>query len=79
MITILNPPKLETNPTVIVRTSKLGEAYDSEVRPHSCELARVHLKTAEDWQLIRNMQHGEDYFAPSTGDGPLVKASLLKR
>ena len=49
MITILNPPKLEQNPTVIVRTSKVGEAYNSETQPHPGTFARVTLKTAKDW------------------------------
>lgn len=78
MITILNPPKLEINPTVIVRTSKAGEAYNSETQPHPGTFARVTIKTAKDWQLIRMMQCGEDYFAPYKGDGLLVKAELLK-
>jgi hypothetical protein len=78
MITILNPPKLETTPTVIVRTSKVGEAYNSETKPHPGTFARVTLKTAKDWLFIRLLQHGEDYFAPASGDGLLVKAELLK-
>ena len=78
MITILNPPKLEQNPTVIVRTSKVGEAYNSETKPHPGTFARVTLKTAKDWLFIRLLQHGEDYFAPASGDGLLVKAELLK-
>ena len=78
MITILNPPKLETNPTVIVRTSKVGEAYNSETRPHPGTFARVTIKTAKDWLFVRVLQHGEDYFAPASGDGLLVKAELLR-
>ena len=78
MITILNPPKLETNPTVIVRTSKPGAPYNSETQPHPGTFARVTLKTAKDWLFIRLLQHGEDYFAPASGDGLLVKAELLK-
>ena len=78
MITILNPPRTETNPMVIVRTSKVGEAYNSETKPHPGTFARVTIKTAKDWLLIRLLQHGEDYFAPASGDGLLVKAELLK-
>lgn len=78
MITILNPPKLEQNPTVIVRTSKVGEAYNSETQPQPGTFARVTLKTAKDWLFVRMLQHGEDYFAPASGDGLLVKAELLK-
>ena len=79
MITILNPPRTESNPTVIVRVSKPGEAYDSETRQHPGDFARVNVKTGEDLSFIRLLQHGEDYFAPSTGDGILVKAHLLAR
>ena len=79
MITILNPPRTESNPTVIVRTSKPGEAYNSETRPHPGEFARINVKTGEDLSFMRLLQHGEDYFAPSNGDGILVKAHLLKR
>lgn len=79
MITILNPPRTESNPTVIVRTSKPGEAYDSETRQHPGEFARVNVKTGEDLSFMRLLQHGIDYFAPSNGDGILVKAHLLKR
>ena len=78
MITILNPPRFESNPTVIVRTSKPGEAYNSETRQHPGDFARVNVKTGEDLSFIRLLQHGEDYFAPATGDGILVKAHLLK-
>lgn len=78
MITILNPPKLEQNPTVIVRTSKAGEAYNSAEKPHPGTFACVTLKTAKDWLFVRMLQHGEDYFAPASGDGLLVKAELLK-
>lgn len=78
-LTILNPPKLERNPTVIVRVSKPGEAYDSETRSEPGEFARVSVKTGEDWNFIRLLQHGVDYFAPASGDGLLVKANLLTR
>jgi len=78
MITILNPPKLETNPSVIVRTSPIGEPFASENKNHPGEFARVFIKTAKDWLFIRLLQHGEDYFAPSNGDGLLVRAELLK-
>ena len=78
MITILNPPRTETNPMVIVRTSKTGEAYNSETQPHPGTFTRVTIKTAKDWMFIRLLQHGEDYFAPASGDGLLVKADLLK-
>ena len=79
MITILNPPRTESNPTVIIRTSKAGEAYDSETKQYLGEFARVNVKTGEDLSFMRLLQHGEDYFAPSSGDGLLVKAHLLKR
>ena len=79
MITILNPPRTESNPTVIVRTSKPGEAYNSETRQHPGEFARINVKTGEDLAFMRLLQHGEDYFAPSNGDGILVKAHLLKQ
>lgn len=78
MITILNPPRTETNPMVIVRTSKVGEAYNSEIQPRPGTFARVTIKTARDWLFIRLLQHGEDYFAPASGDGLLVKAELLR-
>lgn len=78
MITILNPPRTETNPMVIVRTSKVGEAYNSEIQPRPGTFARVTIKTAKDWLFIRLLQHGEDYFAPASGDGLLVKAELLR-
>lgn len=78
MITILNPPRTETNPTVIIRTSKAGEAYNSETKSHPGEFARVTIKTGKDWQFLRLLQHGEDYFAPASGDGLLVKAELLR-
>ena len=79
MITILNPPRTESNPTVIVRTSKPGQAFTSSTETVTGEFARVFLKTTEDWWFIRFLQYGEDYFAPNTGDGILVKAHLLAR
>ena len=79
MITILNPPRVETDPTGIRRISKLGEAYDSETFTATGEFCRVNVKTGEDLAFIRLLQHGIDYFAPSTGDGILVKAHLLAR
>ena len=79
MITILNPPVTERNPNVIVRVSKAGEAYNSETKSHPGEFARVTIKTAKDWEFVRMLQHGEDYFAPDKGDGLLVRADLLKR
>jgi len=38
----------------------------------------VTVKTVKDWQLVRMLRHGIDYFAPSNGDGLLVRAELLK-
>lgn len=78
MITILNPPRTETNPMVIVRTSKVGEAYNSETQPQPGTFARVTIKTAKDWLFIRLLRHGEDYFTPASGDGLLVKSELLR-
>jgi hypothetical protein len=74
----MNPPRIGSNPTVIVRTSKVGEAYNSKTQPHPGTFARVTIKTAKDWLFIRLLQHGEDYFAPASGDGLLVKAELLR-
>lgn len=80
MITILNPPKTESNPHVIVRTSKPSDAtYQSESRAILGEFARVSIRSGEDWQFVRMLAHGVDYFAPSTGDGLLIKAHLLKQ
>ena len=78
MLTILNPPKLEANPSVIVRTSPINKPFASENRNIPGEFARVSIKTVKDWHFIRLLQHGEDYFAPTHGDGLLVKANLLK-
>lgn len=78
-LTILNPPVTERNPSVIVRVSKQGEAYNSETKSHPGEFARVTVKTGKDWQFLKMLQHGEDYFAPASGDGLLVKSDLLKR
>lgn len=79
MITILNPPVTERNPSVIRRTSSIGEAYNSEVVRVDGDFARVSITTGEDWQLISLMRHGIDFFAPEKGDGLLVKANLLIR
>ena len=77
MITILNPPMSEIDPYVIRRKSKTGEAYDSDVVKASGTFSRVSVKTGEDWNFIRLLQHGIDYHAPYNGDGLLVKTSLL--
>lgn len=79
MITILNPPVTERNPSVVRRTSAIGEAYNSEVVRIDGDFARVSITTGEDWQLIRMMRHGIDFFAPEKGDGLMVKANLLAR
>lgn len=78
MLTIVNPPATETNPNVIVCISKPGEPYNSETRQEPGEFARVKIRNGEDWNLIRLMRHGIDYFAPASGDGILVKAHLLR-
>jgi hypothetical protein len=78
-LTITNPTETVTNPTVIVRTSQPTESWAGESRSVKGEFARVHIKTAADWMLIRMMQHQVDYFAPCSGNGLIVKAELLKR
>ena len=78
MITILNPPATERNPSVIVRTSKDGAAFSSANTVMLGEFARIVIKTATDWQFVRMMRHGIDYFPPSNGNGLLVRAELLK-
>ena len=78
MITILNPPTLEKNPSVIVRTSEPSEAFMAENTVMLGEFARVVVKTAKDWQFVLMLRHGIDYFAPTNGNGLLVRAELLK-
>lgn len=79
MITILNPPDLVQDPVCIVRTSETGEDWAGESRKILGTFARVHIKTGEDWAMMRMLCHGIDYFAPCSGNGLLVKAELLKR
>lgn len=79
MITILNPPDLVQDPVCIVRTSDPADLWQGESRKIKGDFARIHIKTGEDWSLIRMMRHGIDYFAPCSGNGLMVKAELLKR
>ncbi len=79
-LTIINPPMLEDNPSIIVRTSKPSDIkYESENRRYDGKLARVNVSNGYDLALIRLMRHGIDYFAPSAGNGILVKPELLIR
>jgi len=79
-LTITNPPVLETDPLVIVRTSSpSAEKYDSETRRYNGKLARVNIRNGADLALVRMLRHGIDYFAPASGDGILVNPELLKR
>ena len=78
--TIINPPKVETNPMVVVRTSSpSSETYQAEVRRYDGKLARVNIRNGADLSLIRMLRHGIDFFAPASGDGILVNPELLKR
>jgi hypothetical protein len=78
--TIINPPKVETDPLVVVRTSSpSSETYQAEVRRYDGELARVNIRNGADFSLIRMLRYGIDYFAPANGDGILVNPELLKR
>tara|TARA_R110000868_G_scaffold401373_1_gene676782 strand:+ start:122 stop:367 length:246 start_codon:yes stop_codon:yes gene_type:complete len=78
--TITNPPVVETDPLVIVRTSAPSDSqYQAEVRRYNGKLARVNIRNGADLALIRMLRHGIDYFAPSTGDGILVNPELLRR
>ena len=79
MLTICNPPVLETDPLVIVCISKPGEPYNSENRRYNGKLARVKPISGEDVRLIQLLRHQIDYFAPTSGDGLLVNPDLLKR
>ena len=79
-LTITNPPVIEENPSIIARTSKPSDVkYESENRRYDGKLARVNVSNGYDLALIRLMRHGIDYFAPSTGNGILVKPELLIR
>ena len=79
MITLYNPARVEIDPLVIRRTTPRGELYDSETVKATGEFARVNIQTGEDLSFVRLLTHGIDYHAPSSGDGILIKASLLKR
>ena len=78
-LTITNPTETVENPTVIVRTSDPAESWQGESRSVKGTFARVHIRTAADWLLIRMMQHGVDFFAPASGNGLIVKAELLRQ
>lgn len=78
-VTILNPTETVEDPVCIVRTSDPADLWQGESRKIKGEFARVHVKTGEDWSLIRMMRHGIDYFAPCSGNGLLVKAELLRK
>lgn len=78
MLTITNPPRSEENPLAIRCISPAGAPYDSEVFRLTGDFARVNVRTGADLSLIRMFQHGQDFFAPASGDGILVKAHLLK-
>jgi len=79
-LTITNPPVLETDPMVIIRTSLPSAAkYDSTTRRYNGKLARVNVSNGCDLALIRMLRHGIDYFAPAGGDGIRVNPVLLKR
>lgn len=79
MITLYNPARVEVDPMVIRRTTPRGELYDSETVKAIGEFARVNVQTGDDLAFVRLLQHGTDYHAPVSGDGILIKASLLKR
>jgi len=79
-LTITNPPTLEENPLVLRRTSDPSDArYECAEERYKGFLARVSVKTGEDWRLITMLRHGIDYFAPATGNGLLVKPEFLNR
>jgi hypothetical protein len=79
-LTITNPPVVETDPLVIVRTSLPTDAkYDSETKRYNGKLARVNIRNGYDLALIKMLRYGIDYFAPANGDGILVNPELLKR
>jgi len=79
-LTIINPPMLEDNPSIIVRTSKPSDVkYESENRRYEGKLARINVSNGYDLALIKMLRHGIDYFAPSSGNGILVKPELLIR
>lgn len=79
MITLYNPARVEINPLVIRRITPKGELYDSENVKATGEFARVNVQTGDDLAFVRMLQYGTDYHAPVSGDGILIKASLLKR
>jgi len=39
----------------------------------------VNVSTGADFNLVRMLRYGIDYFAPASGNGILVKPELLKR
>ena len=78
MLTITNPPRTEENPLAIRCISQPSAPYDSEVFRLSGDYARVNVRTGADLALIRMFTHGQDFFAPASGDGILVKSHLLK-
>jgi hypothetical protein len=76
-LTITNPPLVEESPFVIVRKSL--EPYESDTMRYDGPLARVNVTTGADYNLVRMLRYGIDYFAPASGNGLLVKPELLKR
>ena len=79
MITILNPPLMESNPTVIRKTSQLGAPFDSMEVTVQGNFARITITTGADWAFLKLLQYGTDYFAPASGNGILVRSHLLAR
>lgn len=79
MLTILNPPEIVQDPVCIVRTSDPADIWQGESRKINGTFARVYIRSAEDWSLIRLMRHGIDYYPPCTGNGLFVKAELLRK